>query len=40
MGPDFVDNQGPLLADSVEKVGHPKLTAHWTVKMSFLRAAT
>jgi hypothetical protein len=24
-----------LLADSVEKVGHPKLTAHWMVKMPF-----
>lgn len=30
----------PLLADSVEKVGHPKLTAHWMAKMPSLRAAT
>jgi hypothetical protein len=30
----------PLLADSVEKVGHPKLPDHRPVKTPFLHAAT
>jgi hypothetical protein len=46
--PSFIGTDRPIAAcrhqpkspDSVEKVGHPKLTAHWMVKMPFLCAAT
>jgi hypothetical protein len=36
----FIATDRQQWVDSVEKVGHPKLTARWMVKMPFLRAAT
>ena len=35
-----IDLNDRLTDDSVEKVGPPKLPAHWLVKMPFLHAAT